>query len=144
MNTKWKIVLGVAIAGLIVAIYAWSEFSRTHKSVLKIKPFAELAASELLGEFEMDEMASAAKYNDKVLSVKGVLTAIQNTGGQVSITISDEQQSGSVICEMDMATYDLNRPLEEGMDITVRGVCAGFMRDDLLGSDVILVRCVVE
>jgi hypothetical protein len=34
--------------------------------------------------------------------------------------------------------------LQKGTHATMKGICTGFNKDELLGSDVILIRCVVD
>jgi hypothetical protein len=42
---------------------------------------------------------------------------------------------------MDSAFSVTATPVTKGEKITLQGVCSGYNKDELLGSDVILVRC---
>lgn len=133
----------VIIAGL--AFYIYKEYNRTHKDTSKLKPDYEISASSLLTEFGSNETSSNKKYWDKVLRVEGsVKEVLQDDKGFYSIVLGDTASLSSVRCSVDSSHGAEAVSLQKGSVIAVKGICTGYNADELLGSDVILVRTVVD
>ena len=133
----------VIVAG--VAFYIYKEYNRTHKDTSKLKPDYELTASSLLTEFGSNEAAANKKYWDKVLRVEGPLKEVlQDDKGFYSIVLGDTASLSSVRCSVDSNHTAEAASLKKGTIIAVKGICSGYNADELLGSDVILVRSVVD
>lgn len=144
-----KIVLYIVLPLLViiagVAFYIYKEYNRTHKDTSKIKPDYEVTASSLLSEFGSNEAASNKKYWDKVLRVEGpVKEVLQDDKGFYSIVLGDTASLSAVRCSVDSSHSSEAISLQKGTIIAVKGICSGFNADELLGSDVILVRSVVD
>jgi DNA/RNA endonuclease YhcR with UshA esterase domain len=141
----WIFILA-AIIFIGALYYGIREFTRTHVSLDNIKPVASLTVGELLTAFSQDEKATNEMYAEKVLQVKGLVSEIEidDEDGSIDVYLEDELTDGNVICEMSETSYDKAKALKIGDIVTIKGVCAGYMADDILGSDVILVRCVIE
>ncbi len=133
----------VIIAGL--AFYIYKEYNRMHKDTSKLKPDYEISASSLLTEFGSNETSSNKKYWDKVLRVEGsVKEVLQDDKGFYSIVLGDTASLSSVRCSVDSSHGAEAVSLQKGSVIAVKGICTGYNADELLGSDVILVRTVVD
>jgi hypothetical protein len=134
---------GIAILGAGIAFYAWQEFTRTHKSTENIQPEYKISAAEFMLEFETDEAAASKKYIDKVIEVEGVLTEHIQDDNSHSLVLEAGENGGSIFFEMDKETKLDIENLKPGQVYRIRGVCAGYNEDELLGSDIILVRAVI-
>lgn len=133
----------VIIAG--AAIYIYKEYNRTHKDTSKLKPDYEIIATDLLAEFGNNEAASNKKYWDKVIRVEGpVKEILKDDKGFYSIVLGDSNSLSSVRCSVDSLHSAEAAPLQKGAVVAVKGICSGYNADELLGSDVILVRSVVD
>ncbi|MFN8289333.1 MAG: hypothetical protein U0U70_03630 [Chitinophagaceae bacterium] len=139
------IVLPLLLLITVAAAYIYKEYNRTHKDTAKLKPDYALTATGLLKEFETNEQASNTKYWDKVLRVEGAVKQLdRDDKGFYSIIIGDTASMSSVRCSMDSAHNTEAAGLKKGMPVAVKGICTGYNSDALLGSDVILVRTVVD
>jgi hypothetical protein len=102
-------------------------------------------ASEFVQEFLMNEQSANKKYWDKVIKVEGTVKNIEKDDkGFYSVVLGDITSSSSVRCTLDSAHNKEAKFIEKGETTILKGICAGFNSDELLGSDVILVRSVVE
>jgi hypothetical protein len=145
MKKKKIILLVIAIALLSGGWYAYSEYTRKVKDLSKVKADMHLQTNELVSQFEKDESGANALYLDKVIAVKGTLKAIEkDEANNYSLVLGDENSMSSVRCSMDEDHQQKVQGLITGAKVTVKGACTGFNADDLLGSDVILNRCVVQ
>lgn len=144
-----KIILYIMLGLLVIiagaALYIYSEYNRTHKDTARLKPDFTFNAGELIKEFETDEASSGKKYWDKVIRVIGMVKDIfKDERGNYSVSLGDTLSMSSVRCSIDSTHNNEAAQVLRGNHITVKGICAGFSADELLGSDVILVRCVID
>ncbi|MBL7739000.1 MAG: hypothetical protein JNK14_07265 [Chitinophagaceae bacterium] len=142
---KILLILGVLlIVAASVGLYIYKEYNRTHKDTADIKPDHSVIATDLIKDFETDEQGSNKKYWDKVLEIDGTVKDItRDERGFYSVTLGDTASMSSVRCSMDSIHNNEVAALQKGNAATMKGICTGFNADELLGSDVILVRCVV-
>jgi hypothetical protein len=144
-----KIFKYVILPGLIllaaVAFYIYKEYNRTHKDTAGLKPDYTVIASNFIDEFVKNEQTANKKYWDKVIVVKGLVKNIdKDVNGFYSITLGDTVSLSSVRCLLDSSHNQEAIRVEKGEITTLKGICAGFNADELLGSDVILVRSVID
>lgn len=143
---KKKIILSAILAAIICgAWYGYSEYNRKVRDLIDVKAQLQLNAAHLIGTFEKNETEANAQYLDKIIAVKGTIKTIEkNDKGYYSVILGEEKSRSSVRCSMDSIHQHDVASLPVGSLITIKGACTGFNADELLGSDVILNRCVVE
>jgi tRNA_anti-like len=139
------IVLPLLVVIAVVAFYIYKEYNRAHKDTAKLKPDYSIAAADLVKEFETNEQISNTKYWDKVIKVEGMVKDLtKDDRGFYSIVLGDTSVMSSVRCSIDSLHSNEAALVKKGTVIAVKGICSGFNADELLGSDVILVRSVVD
>ncbi|HEX4875213.1 MAG TPA: hypothetical protein VFV31_00980 [Chitinophagaceae bacterium] len=147
---KRKKIIRYALLSLLViaaaaAIYIYKEFNRKHKDTAKIKADYSLTAAGLLAEFAANEKQAGEKYMDKVLSVEGAIKEIlKDEKGFYTVSLGDTASLSSVRCSIDSTHTGEVTHLQKGTNISVKGICTGYNADELLGSDVVLIRSVVD
>lgn len=139
------IVLPLLVIGAVAAIYIYKEYNRKHKDTAKVKADYSVHAADLLTEFAANEKASGEKYMDKVLRVEGLVKdIIKDEKGFYTISLGDTASMSSVRCSIDSAHTSEAGNLQKGTKLAIKGICTGYTADELLGADVVLVRCVVD
>lgn len=145
MTTKKIILFAIFIAILSGAWYGYKEYSRKVKDLSKVKAQLQISAEDLITSFENNETAANEMYLDKVIAVKGKIKSVEkDNSGHYAVILGKEASMSSVRCSMDSTHHDEVASLPAGTFITIKGACTGFNADELLGSDVILNRCVAE
>ena len=137
-----KILLLLLFAAVIAAGIGFYLWNKPHRTAEDEKPFATLSASALLTEFATNETATTEKYRDKVIQISGeLIKAAADSSGNVQVVLEagDEMNTVSVTL-MNGATVPTETP---GTMIDVKGICNGFLPNDLLGSEVLLNQGVV-
>lgn len=125
--------------------YAYTEYTRKVKDLSKVKADIELSSSALINAFEADEARANAEYLDKIIAIKGPVKKVEkNERGHFTVILGDPNVLSSVRCSMDSLHQQEVAHLPEGSLVTLKGACTGFNADELLGSDVILNRAVLE
>lgn len=141
---KMLIYSGLAIlllAGL-ASVYGYREFNRTAEDTADLSASFKVDATGLIAAFESNESQANQQYRDKVILVKGqVKDIVEDDAGMFTISLGDQTSMSSVRCVVDSLHSGDVASLREGAVAGLKGVCSGFNADDLLGSDVLLVRC---
>lgn len=139
------IVLPLLVILAAAAIYIYKEYNRTHKDTAKLKPDYTVTAAAFIQEFETDEPTSNKKYWDKVIRVNGMVKEVmQDDKGFYSVVLGDTSSMSSVRCSIDSLHSKEATSVKKGTMTVIKGICSGFNADEMLGSDVILVRSVVD
>ncbi len=146
MSRKRIIIGTIVLVILIGGIYAWSEYTRTAKSLAGVEADFQADAVALIAEFEQDEMGADKKYHNKIIAVSGMVKSVEPVQGTFSVALGDTTAMSAVRCVLDSAYVKSVPGVNRGKIITVKGAITGFKKDDtgLLGSDVELNRCVIE
>ena len=144
-NKKRIFLASIAVFALAAGYYGYSEYNRKPLDLAKVKPSVTLRAEELIKDFETNEQSANAKYLDKIIAVEGTVKTIEkNDMGYYTVILGEAGTMSSVRCSMDSVHQQDAATLIEGAIVTMKGACTGFNADELLGSDVILNRCVIN
>jgi uncharacterized protein YyaL (SSP411 family) len=140
-----NIVLVVLLIGSVAVFYVYKEYNRTHKDTAEITSDFSATATGLIQEFEVNEQAANKKYWDKIIEVKGMVKeVVQDDRGFYTVILGDTAVMSSVRCSMDSTHNAEAVVIKKGEIYSMKGICTGYNADELLGSDVILVRCAVQ
>lgn len=143
---KILLILGVLLAGAAAAgVYVYREYNRVAIDTAAVQADFSLAAPQLVAEFEKDESRSNQKYLSRIIEVNGVVREVKRDDrGFYTVVLGDTASMSSVRCSMDSLHNAEAAAMAPGQPARLKGVCTGFTADELLGSDVILVRSVVH
>lgn len=126
-------------------LFFYKEYYRENKDTARLKADYKITAVSIIREFETNESSARKKYSDKIILTEGfVKDIIKDDRGFYSVTLGDTASMSSVKCSMDSIYNAEAAGLQKGTHSSIKGVCAGFNADELLGSDVVLVRCVID
>ncbi len=127
------------------ALFIYKEYNRRHRDTAALRPDYTLTAADLIRAFEQNEKESGKKYADKVMQVNGTVKEVsRDEKGYYSVVLGEPASLSSVRCSIDSLHNREAERLKTGTPATVKGICTGFNADELLGSDVILVRTVIK
>lgn len=139
MNKRSIIILAALVVALIGAITAYSLLTpKGEINVAKADVAHEVTASALYAAFEDDETAANAEYSGAVITISGVLQAVeQNTENEIQLSLAAENDLGAVLCTLSDAPANLTS-LEIGSPITVKGICTGYLFDVVIDQAILL------
>ncbi|MGC4038423.1 MAG: hypothetical protein QM764_20835 [Chitinophagaceae bacterium] len=147
MKNKQRIIIPITLIITVVGLYAYKEFNRKNKDLGKVRPDVHIRADSLIKSFESDEASATATFLTKkklVLAVTGrVKKVMKDEMGYYTITMGDVTSMSSVRCSMDSLHARDAITIGTGDSVTIQGAISGFNKDDFLGSDVLLNRCVI-
>lgn len=133
---KWLPILLVLV--LVVGIYGWREYHREQESTADLKISFTKSATQIVQEFEKNEITANTLYNDKVLAINGKIVQINITDTTQQIILAGVVSSGGVVCDFESNQRAQLKELKVGSEIKVVGVCTGYL------MDVVLVRCIIK
>ena len=139
------LVLIVLLAG--VGIYGWRAYNRKVTPIKNESPAFTVSSEEIIRQFETGDSAITTKYAGKLVLVTGITKQVdKDEKGFYTVVLGDTSSMSSVRCAMDsLFAADVNM-LQKGQATSIKGMFTGFQKDEtgLLGSDIILNRCVIE
>jgi hypothetical protein len=141
---KRIIFLTVLVLITCAAWYIYTEFNRKNKNLAEVKADAKISAPALIEAFEKDSSSANKEYLGKILSVDGNIKNIDTEARDATVILGEANNMSSVRCSMDTTFVVKLATYKAGASIILTGVCTGFNKDELLGSDVILNRCVIN
>jgi hypothetical protein len=143
---KKRIKLGVLVVAVVgSAWFGYSEYNRKVKDLADVNAHVTMSSNNLISAFEKNEAMANAEFLDKIIAVKGNVKEIEkNDRGHFTIVLGNAGSMSSVRCSMDSVHVKDIVGVKQGDILKVKGACTGFNSDELLGSDVILNRCVLE
>lgn len=140
-----RILILLLVIGLIaLAWYGYRMYTGKVKSLTEIKTDASVTATGLIAAFEKDSASANKQYLGKIIAVTGNVKSVETESNGATIALGTEGSMSSVRCSMDTTYAQQAASIQQGSTITIKGACTGFMSEELLGSDVILNRCIIE
>lgn len=150
MKPKTKKILGYSLIVILLLVagtgyYVYKEFNRHNKDTSLLSADYTMTSYDLVNEFEKNDSLASMKYMDKVIDVNGSVKEIaKDEKGYITIVLGDSNHTSSVRCSLDSNHHSEANQVSQGVALSVKGICSGFNKEELLGSDVILVRCVLS
>ncbi|MDE3253339.1 MAG: hypothetical protein KGO92_11065 [Bacteroidota bacterium] len=144
--------LVLSIAGLLfitvlAGMYVYHEYNRRNPSVAELSADVSLQATALIDAFTKDSAAANMAYLGKVVEITGFVKSVdKDASGGYTLSLGDPDSLSSVRCSMTTTdTTSLTSQKMAGTTVVLKGICTGFMPDDMgLGADVIVNRSVIE
>jgi hypothetical protein len=137
-NKNVKKLIGILfIIALSSLIIGYKIYNKPHVNVAEKSVDITITANILLADFSSDETKANAKYLDKIIAVKGMVTEVEFNGEKAAISLQTSDDFGSVICYLTEEDSKNSAQIKEGQTIVLKGICTGFL------MDVILVKCVI-
>ena len=136
MSKKRLIWTSILVVAALVALYLYKEYNRTNSDLTNLKADIEISAGDLIKEFETGDSAANKKYLDKVIELTGNVKNLEkDDAGDYTIVIGDTLSMSSVRCLPDTNHRSDAAIIKENSTITIRGVCTGFIKKEMLGEN---------
>lgn len=121
---KKKILLIVLILAILGGYFGYQYVMAPPKNISNSKADFKSISLDLASEFEKSEATATTKYTEKVIEVKGIVTAVENN----NITLDNKVNCG----------FESNVNLKKGDQVKVKGLFIGF---DEMFEEVKLDKC---
>lgn len=131
MNKK-KIILVILILGIVGAFIAYKMYNKPHVDVAATSSDITITANNLLNDFSTDETSANAKYLDKIVEVSGTIAKLETEADKGVVVLQTNEDFGSVRCTLSEASTQKINDLKVGDNITLKGICTGYLMDVVL------------
>lgn len=139
MKTKNKFFL-IAILLLLVIngyYYVVPLFSSSEKNLENEVAAVILTANDLVNTYADNEAKSNKLYAGKIIEISGTIKEITFLNNRTTVILKSSSEKFGVICDINPNEKDNINRLKEDQNITVKGICEGFLKD------VILLNCTI-
>ncbi len=135
---KALVIIVILLAGVVTyGLYLWN---KPAKSAASEELFATTDAASIYQEFYNNPEVSAKKYLNKNLQISGVVESFsQDSIGSKCVLATGSMDMGVV----SISFLENNATLQVGQSIVIRGLCAGYLADELLGGNLQLNQAVL-
>jgi len=120
-----KALFSLIVIGFIGGVIGLYMFNKPIKSTTNLKTDYSIDAEVLLNVFEEDENSANIKYLDKVIEVKGQVQKVEESDGKITVYLNTENLMSNIIFQLE----DINEVINEGEEITLKGICTGYLMD---------------
>lgn len=140
MKTWIKVLLGVFIVGIAVAILVWIFYiNKPLPDYEKMKPEVSMNAIDLYNSFKVSKAESQKNYGGKVIEITGNIKRIETSGPMVIAVFAYTQGTfgdEGIRCTFLPKFNDQAQKLGPERPVTIKGYCTGFN-----DTDVIMEQC---
>ena len=141
---KSRVFLIVSLILLTAILYMYREYNRGNKVLSEVEPAIKISAQDISSSFAQSDSLSNSKFLGKIIEIEGVVKNIEMPDSNISVIVmSGNNEMSSVRCTMDSSFQIKSISIDIGTPAIVRGICTGYNADELLGSDVLMNRCVI-
>lgn len=138
------VILILFVIGIIAAVLIYIfVYNKPQPDYAKKDADYTLKATELFSEFKTDAAASNARYNGKVLAVKGNLSGVE-TADSLTIAVFALQEGmfgdEGIRCALIPEYAQEIKSIQPGTEITMKGYCTGFNDTDVIMEHCSLVK----
>ena len=136
--TKKNIPVFASIILLLITAFFLKEYYRKPADVMGMQLSVKTTVADIVDLYENDEAKANKLFLDKTIQVKGAVTEIVNQQDTlINVFVGDTNSLHKVSCLLDKRHFNSIKKYTEGQQITIKGICTGFL------MDVELNRCVI-
>lgn len=112
-------------------------YNKPHTDVAETKADVSINADNLLEDFQSDEFLANSKYLEQIIQVNGTISELAKEQGKGIVVLSSPGSFGGIRCHLSFTEHEKFHKLKKGQQISIKGVCTGYL------MDVILIKCVI-
>lgn len=130
---KWSAVIagGLLLSGGAVYFYF---ATLTHDDTAKLKVDYTVEAIPFIKEFEKDYQAANKKYAEKIISVRGLVTATEPADTTMNIKMTDTTTGSYLIFAFQDQHMAEAKKLKPGDQAVIKGSCSDGIYSEILGT----------
>lgn len=133
-----KILKSFAVSGILVllgGVFLYFYYAtRTYEDTAKLKVDYTVEAIPFIREFERDYKAANKKYAEKIIAVKGVVTATEPADTTMNIKMTDTATGSYLIFAFQSQDMSKAKQLEPGEHVVIKGSCSDGIFSEILGT----------
>jgi len=131
---KWSLISAGIL--FVIGIAAYFYFATlTHEDTASLKAEYTVEAIPFIKEFEIDNNAANKKYAEKIIEVKGIITATEQPADTtINIKMADSTTGSYLIFAFQEGHVSEAKKLKEGQIVVIKGSCSDGVYSEILGT----------
>ena len=130
---KWLLTGGASLLLIGIAVYFYFA-TRTHEDTASLAVDYSVEAIPFIKEFEKDNTTANKKYAEKIIAVKGVVTATEPADTTINIKMTDTTTGSYLIFAFQSQDMEKAKRLKEGDHVVIKGSCSDGVYSEILGT----------
>ena len=130
---KWLLIGGGVLLLTGIAIYFYYA-TRTHDDTATLKVDYTVEAIPFIKEFEKGYQAANKKYAEKIIAVKGKVTATEPADTTMNVKMTDTTTGSYLIFAFQDQHMAEAKELKAGDDVVIKGSCSDGVYSEILGT----------
>ena len=130
---KWLLIGGGALLLTGIAIYFYYA-TRTHDDTAALDADYTVEAIPFIKEFENGYQAANKKYAEKIIAVKGTVTATEPADTTLNVKMTDTTTGSYLIFAFQEQHMAKAKELKEGDYVVIKGSCSDGVYSEILGT----------
>ena len=130
---KWLLIGGASLLLIGIVVYFYYA-TRTHEDTANLKVDFTVEAIPFIKEFENDYKSANKKYAEKIIAVKGVVTATEPADTTMNIKMSDTTTGSYLIFAFQSQDMAEAKKIKEGDNVVIKGSCSDGVYSEILGT----------
>lgn len=139
----WYLVIGFVLL-ITAGLYVYYAYNRGVENTANLSTDFAISGSDLIAKYKENDKAADSVYLGKVLEVTSIIKSLdKDTTGNYTVILGNGTDASSIRCSTAMQTDNEIASFVLGKLITVKGICTGYLADDMgLGADILLKQCI--
>jgi len=130
---KWLMIGGAGL--LLIGITGYFYYhTRTHEDTGSLKADYTVEAIPFIKEFEKDDKAANKKYAEKIIAVKGMVSATEPADTTMNIKMTDTTTGSYLIFAFQNQDMPEAKSIREGDVVVIKGSCSDGVYSEILGT----------
>ena len=131
-----KVIVVISVLFLLATLTGYMLLNKKHRTV-EDEEYTSLDATQLFDDFKANEVQANAQYLDKVLEVTGIVSEVRtNQNEETVVLLRTNDPFFGVSCTLRNNTAQI----EPETQITVKGICTGYLSDVVLTRGVLITE----
>ena len=110
----------------------WYYATEKYADTKDVKADFSVEALAFIREFQQDNNAANAKYSDKIIDVRGMVSEVEAVDTTYNIKFVDTTSGSYTIFAFQQQHIDEAKTVKVGDQVTIKGSCSGGIYSDIL------------
>lgn len=133
-----KLIIFLAVTGIAFTV-AWYWYNKPREGVADKTADVQISAAALFTAYNSDEQTANKIFLNAVIEVKGIIDDVQVSNQDAIVILSTQPEGGGTSCRFSPASKLDTAKFKNGMEVRIKGRCAGFNVDvNLVDCEIIL------
>jgi hypothetical protein len=136
---KKNILISLIAVAIIGSMYVYEEFNREQEDLYDKKPAQTVTSEDIIRAYDSNETSANEIFLSKIISVTGTIAEINNQADTlIYVLIGAGNDIHRVSCLLDKLQAPKIKQYDVGKQISVKGICTGYLMDVELNHCVIV------